>query len=180
MNLASGLAASQTTESALSSTMTLSVLASDSLSVFLIDANVERQWTHLVLTLSRAVSTQGAFLAIPPLTSNVAVLEPSGLDSGDEKRPDGITVYPYSRGRCLIWDVTCVNTFASPSLVRAVLAAGSVADAAEVKIAKYAEVGRRFIFRPVAVETSGAMGKSTIMFFNDLGRRHAVRFQDQR
>ena len=57
----------------------------------------------------------------------------------------------------------------------------SVADAAEVrKIAKYAELGRRFIFQPVAVETSGAMGKSTIQFFKDLGRRLAVRFQDQR
>ena len=65
------------------------------------------------------------------------------------------------------------------SIIRAALAAGSVA--AEVrKIAKYAELGRRFIFQPVAVETSGAMGKSTIQFFKDLGRRLAVRFQDQR
>ena len=108
-----------------------------------------------------------------------SMLEPSGLDSGDGKRPDGITVYPYSRGRCLIWDATCVNTFASSNLIRAALAAGS--DAAEVrKIAKYTELGRRFIFQPVAVETSGAMGKSTIQFFKDLSRRLAVRFQDQR
>ena len=80
-----------------------------------------------------------------------------------------------------IWDATCDNTFASLNLIRAALAAGSVADAAEVrKIAKYAELGRRFIFQPVAVETSGAIGKSTIQFFKDLGRRLAVRFQDQR
>ena len=45
---------------------------------------------------------------------------------------------------------------------------------------KYAEFGRRFIFQPVAVETSDAMGKSTIQFFNDFGRRLAVQFQDQR
>ena len=44
------------------------------------------------------------------------MLEPSGLDRGDGKRPDGITVNPYSRGRCLIWDATCVNTFASSKL----------------------------------------------------------------
>ena len=106
------------------------------------------------------------------------MLEPSGLDRGDGKRPDGITVYPYSRGRCLIWDATCVNTFASSNLIQAALAAGSVADAAEVR--KIAELGGRFIFQPVAVETSGAMGKSTIQFFKDLGRRLAVRFQDQR
>ena len=66
----SGLAASQTTESALSSTTTFSVTASlsasDSLSVFLIDANVERRWTQSVLTLCRAASSQCVFLAIPP------------------------------------------------------------------------------------------------------------------
>ena len=51
-------------------------------------------------------------------------------------------------------------------------AAGSVADAAEVrKIAKYAELCRRFIFQPVAVETSDTMGKSTVLFFKDIGRR---------
>ena len=103
-----------------------------------------------------------------------SMLEPSGLDRGDGKRPDGKTVYHFSRGRCLIWDTTCVNTFASSNLIRAALAA-------EVrKIAKYAELGRRFILQPVAVEKSGAMGKSTIQFFKDLGRRLAVRFQDQR
>ena len=58
-----------------------------------------------------------------------SILEPSCLDRGDGKRPDGIAVYPYSRGRCLIWDATSVNTFASSNLIRAALAAGSVADA---------------------------------------------------
>ena len=68
--LASGLTASQTTESALSSTTTLSVSASlsasDSLSVFLIDIYAEQRWTHSVHTLCRAASTQDAFLAISP------------------------------------------------------------------------------------------------------------------
>ena len=66
LSQAFGLTASQTTESALSSTTTLSVSASlsasDSLSVFLIDANVEQWWTHSVLTLCRAALAQGAFL----------------------------------------------------------------------------------------------------------------------
>ena len=57
-----------------------------------------------------------------------SMLEPSGFDSGDGKRPDGITVYPYSCGRCLIWDATCVNTFAFSILIQAALAAVSVAD----------------------------------------------------
>ena len=82
LSLAFGLTASQTTESALSSTTTLSVSASlsasDSLSVFLIDANVERRWTHSVRTHCRAASAQGAFLAIPSLATSfdVAFLQP--------------------------------------------------------------------------------------------------------
>ena len=80
------------------------------------------------------------------------MLEPSGLDRGDQME----LVYLCSRGRCVIWEATCVNTFASSNLIRV----------AEVrKIAKYAELVRRFIFQLVAVETSGAMGKSMIQFF---------------
>ena len=109
-----------------------------------------------------------------------SMLEQLGLDRGDGKRSDGITVYPYSRGYFLIWVATCVSTFASSNLTQDALSAGSVADTADVrKIAMYAILGRRFIYQPVSVETSGAMGKSTIQFFNDLGRRFVVRFQDQ-
>ena len=39
-----------------------------------------------------------------------AVLEPVGLDRRDGKRPDGMTVFPFSRGKCLIWDYTCVDS----------------------------------------------------------------------
>ena len=86
-----------------------------------------------------------------------------------------------SRGRCLIWDATCVNKFASSNIMRTALASGSAADASEVrKIDKYAALGRRFIFQIVAVETSGAMGKSTIQFDKGLCRRLAERFKDQR
>ena len=40
-----------------------------------------------------------------------AVLEPVGLDHGEGKRPDGMTVSPFFRGKCLIWDSTCVGSF---------------------------------------------------------------------
>ena len=102
MSLAFGLTASQTTESALSSTTTLS--ASDSLSVFLIDANVERRWTHsgthpLSCRFSAGRIPHHSALndVVRPGFSAAGIpsmLEPSGLDRGDGKRPDGITVYP--------------------------------------------------------------------------------------
>ena len=40
-----------------------------------------------------------------------AVLETVGLDRVGGKRPDGMTVLPFSRGECLIWDCTCVDSF---------------------------------------------------------------------
>ena len=47
-----------------------------------------------------------------------SVLEPPGLDRGVGSRPDGITVFPFSGGRSLVWDCTCVNTFAGVHLNR--------------------------------------------------------------
>ena len=48
----------------------------------------------------------------------VAILEPRGLDRGDGRRPDGITVFPFRRGRMLMWDATCVNTFAGTNIIQ--------------------------------------------------------------
>ena len=98
------------------------------------------------------------------------MLVPSGLDRGDGKWPDRITVYQYSRGRYLIWDATCFNTYASFNLIGAALAAGSDATGVK-KNAKYAVLVRHLIFQPVALEASCSMGKSTIQFFKDLDHR---------
>src|SRR5687768_13912633 len=37
---------------------------------------------------------------------------PSGLSRSDGKRPDGMTLIPWSSGRCAVWDVTVVDTVA--------------------------------------------------------------------
>ncbi|XP_073955687.1 uncharacterized protein [Choristoneura fumiferana] len=42
-----------------------------------------------------------------------SVLEPPGLSRTDGKRPDGLTLVPWEGGRCLVWDATCVSTFAA-------------------------------------------------------------------
>ena len=86
-------------------------------------------------------------------------------------------MYPYLRGRCLIWDATCVNTFASLNLIRAALAAGSFAEAAEVrKIAKYADASSS---SQLLSRRPAPWGIDNPVFL-DLGRRLAERFQDQR
>ena len=101
-----------------------------------------------------------------------SVLEPVGIDRGDGKRPDGLTVFPYSNGKCLCWDATCVDTYAVTHLNNSAVSPGKAAGAAEVtKRRKYAELGVRYRFEPVAVETSGVFGDSTGPVISELGRR---------
>ena len=42
--------------------------------------------------------------------------EPLGLTREDGKRPDDVTLIPWSCGRCLTWDVTVSDTFATSHL----------------------------------------------------------------
>ena len=44
-------------------------------------------------------------------------LEPSGISPSDGKRPDGATLVPWKCGKLLVWDATCVDTYA-PSYSR--------------------------------------------------------------
>ena len=50
-------------------------------------------------------------------TANIpSRLEPLGLFMSDGKQPDGVTITPWAKGCFLIWDATCIDTFA-PSYV---------------------------------------------------------------
>ena len=101
-----------------------------------------------------------------------SILEPTGVDRGDGKRPDGMTVYPYSRGVSLLWDATCVNTYAESYIPSTAASAGAAArDAEQRKRRKYADLTGRFLFEPVAFETAGACGPSTKSFIKQLGAR---------
>lgn len=42
------------------------------------------------------------------------VTKPRGLVRTDGRRPDGLILVPWQRGRSLLWDVTCFSTFAAP------------------------------------------------------------------
>jgi len=100
-----------------------------------------------------------------------SVLEPLGVDRGDGKRPDGITVFPFSRGRSLCWDATCVDTYAETNVNSSAVAPGNAAlKAEEAKRRKYAVLGTRFRFEPIAVETAGVFGRSTASVISELGR----------
>jgi len=101
--------------------------------------------------------------------------EPSGISRSDGKRPDGISLIPWRRGKCLAWDVTCPDTFASSHVKRSAAAVASAADQAESnKRIKYRALEDMFHFVPIAIETTGVMGAEARSFLADLGRRLAV------
>ena len=121
--------------------------------------------------LKRALSSAG----VP------SILEPVGLDRGDGRRPDGLTTFPFRCGRSLAWDATCVDTFAATHVVKCALEPGAAAAAAESrKRERYAGLSDRYIFTPVAVETTGVVGKEGIELFKDIGGRISAVTKDSR
>lgn len=102
-----------------------------------------------------------------------AELEPRSLFS-DGKRPDGLTLVPWARGKYLAWDFTCVHRMAlsySNCAEQDGPAAASVAETR--KISKYSAIAHSHIFQPIAVETLGGWGPESLSFLTFLGARIA-------
>lgn len=110
-----------------------------------------------------------------------AELEPAGLSRTDGKRPDGVTMVPYSRGLCAVWDFTCPDTLAPSHLSSSSSAGGSVAQSAEsLKKQKYRNLESAYQFHPVAVETLGAFGAGALALTCELGKRAQRKTGDRR
>ena len=105
-----------------------------------------------------------------------AILEPSGLFREDGKKPDGLTLIPWSKGKCLLWDATCVDTLARSYISATSRLAGSAALKAEVKKSKkyFKAVSSLYIFCPFAVETFGTFGEEALNLVKELGSRLQV------
>ena len=101
-----------------------------------------------------------------------SVLEPIGTCLEDDKRPAGMTLILWAFGKALLWDATCVDSFASCYIANSSKSLGFAACEAETKkIKKYASLCHDYHFVPVGVETTGVLGKHTIDFFKLLGHK---------
>ena len=58
-------------------------------------------------------------------------LEPGGMFRGDGKRPNGVSLIPWKRGRCVVWDATVPHTLANSHVAATCLEAGAAAKKAE-------------------------------------------------
>ena len=98
--------------------------------------------------------------------------EPLGLTREDGKRPDGVTLIPWSCGRCLTWDVSVSDTFSTSHLAITSSEAGEAANrAAAAKRKKYATVTQIHDFIAVALESNGAWSTEGLDFVLELRRR---------
>ena len=105
-----------------------------------------------------------------------STLEPIGLDRGDDKRPDGITFPPFEKGKCLVWDATCTDTFSPGRLNSSATSPGSAAKSAEnLKLSKYSSLLDRYHFVPFAVETSGVIGPMASALLKKIGSLISVK-----
>ena len=90
----------------------------------------------------------------------------------DGKRPDGVTLIPWSRGKCLAWDVTVSDTYAAFHINETSTKPAAAADrAAELKKTKYQFLCQTHLFVPLAIETSGVFNDEAMVFFQEIGRR---------
>ena len=104
-----------------------------------------------------------------------AELEPKRLLRDDQKRPDGATLDPWSRGKYLVWDFTCPDTLAPSHLNRSSTAARSAASTAEGnKRTKYAELNQSdYMFVQIGIETLGSWGPAAEEICAEIGGRIA-------
>ena len=110
-----------------------------------------------------------------------SVKEPAGLVPGTSLRPDGATLIPWTKGKCLAWDATCADTMAQSHLTGTRSASGSAAmHASSLKHQKYSNLSPSHSLIAVAVETFGSWSQEGLEFVKELGKRISASTGDPR
>ena len=110
-----------------------------------------------------------------------STMEPAGLSRSDGKRPDGLTLVPWSAGKSIIWDVTVIDTLAASYIQSTSKIAGGAAEiAVNRKEEKYSALSTNYDLIVIAIETLGPLDTKTSMFLRELGRRLTIATEDPR
>ncbi len=116
------------------------------------------------LTLNETIHRALASVGFP------SRLEPTGVSRDDGKRPDGMTLFPWKKGRLLVWYATCTDNMASSYLTRTTAVPGSAAATAELKKKrKYQTLQQRYTVLSLAFETLGHWRPEATRFVSELG-----------
>ena len=101
-----------------------------------------------------------------------AIREPINISRVDGKRPDGITLVPWSHGKSLMWDATIPNTLARSYIRLSSKLSGNVARMAESKKrAKYFDFNTHYNFIPLAFESLESWGDDAKNLINKIGSK---------
>ena len=86
-----------------------------------------------------------------------AILEPPpGISRSDGRKADGLTIMPWIKGKSLLWDATCTDTFCPSNINSTIRVAGSATEkAVRRKKYIYREMISNFHFVAFATETMG-------------------------
>ena len=108
-------------------------------------------------------------------------MKPTGLSHSDGKRPDGLTLDPWSTGKSIIWDVTVVDTLtASYIQTTSKTAGGAVEIAVSRKENKYAALSINYNLIVIALETLDPLSTKTYTLLHELDRRLTIATEDPR
>lgn len=127
--------------------------------------NKTRGWCARHAKLNRIISMAISAAGFP------ITMEPTVLSRRDGKRPDGLTSFPWSHSKSLIWNVTVVNTVAASYLNLPSTNIGGAADQAERdKRNHYIDLKQQYAFTSLAFESFGSVGPETDLFLKKLGK----------
>ena len=108
-------------------------------------------------------------------TKTRASKEPIGLLRVDGKKPNDVTLTPWSRGKQLACDVTVTDTYAASHIQATLTSAIANAEkSATNKTTKYSNLTATHLFISIAVETRVVWCSKSTQFIEELGKQIAA------